>query len=118
MRARSVVAALALALTSHLWFSQAVAACSTHSREDATAASDESTSSTHHQSHNDAQRHHSDVPANFECCIAFASCGPSVALAPATASATLVPAHLTSQLDVVLLPASRVAAPDPPPPRA
>ena len=117
MRARSVVAALVLALTSHLWFSQAVAACATHSRQDATAANDKA-ASTHHESHSDRQRHQRDVPANFECCVAFASCGPSVALAPVYANATFLPAHLTNQLDVVPRPSSRVAAPDPPPPRA
>ncbi len=106
-----------IALTSHLWFSQAIAACATDSIDDAAAQT------VHHESHHQPSDHHSprqptDAPAKSQCCLALASCGPSIALAPVASSTTIAAVHLTSPLGVVFPPASRVAAPEPPPPRA
>jgi len=82
MRARSVVGALLIALTSHLWLRQAVSSCPTHSR---TAAVDDDAShssadggpqSAHHQSEpGSSHRHHADARTSFQCCLALASCG-------------------------------------------
>ncbi|HEV8363869.1 MAG TPA: hypothetical protein VGQ52_10155 [Gemmatimonadaceae bacterium] len=124
MRARSVVGALLIALTGHLWLRQAASSCPTHSRMEAVdddashSSANGDAQSAHHQSEaGNGHRHHAGARTSFQCCLALASCGLSLGLAPATSVTTLEPDHLTSLLSVAFLPASRVAAPDPPPPR-
>lgn len=117
MRARSVVGALLIALTSHLVFRQAVAECATRASDSVPVGQNFNHAAGHHEHQGNTQGQHSDAPVTFQCCLALASCGTTVALAPIASTDGILFVHLTMPLAAVLLPASRVAAPDPPPPR-
>ena len=58
------------------------------------------------------------IPARADCCQAVASCAPSVAVASvvAIADALILSSTVPSSIDDV--PLSRIAAPEPPPPKA
>lgn len=118
MRARSLVAAILIAFTSHLWFRQAVTACPSLSRGEHNAAQLANHETAHHDSGHRGSQRAPDAAANFQCCLAALSCGPVVALVAATPHAMVESVHLTRPLGTGVLPVSRVSAPDPPPPKA
>ncbi|HEY7566175.1 MAG TPA: hypothetical protein VH762_01280 [Gemmatimonadaceae bacterium] len=118
MSARSAVATLLIALTSHLLFRQAVAECATRASDHGAAGRNFNHAAGQHANEGSSHGQHSPAPVSFQCCLALASCGATVALVPLTPTADVLGVHLTAPLGAVLPPESRVAAPDPPPPRA
>jgi hypothetical protein len=77
----------------------------------------------HHGSHHQSPAKKGEQPkpcktAAIPCCIAMTSCGTTIALGPAVSSNTFQIGAQVAPHSHLAQPLSRIAAPEPPPPKA
>ena len=111
---RRLVAPLLAFAMLHLNVARVDATCAMHDHD----AASTSHAGMQHDAGAPAEETACETPASPECCLALASCAPTLGADEESTSVTAAIVHMTIAAAVTERPLSRSTAPEPPPPKA